>query len=94
MDSVVERSKRKYGQFLDDEMRAQVEALDVGDQAYFWTYLWYVMPSMLEGSLVREAEKRIAVAAKRAQNPSPTPFRDAEGSIHASSWFKSGRLFA
>ena len=94
MDSIVRRSKELYGPYLDKEMRAQVDALSVGDQAYFWSYLWNVMPRMLEKSNLREMERRVAVAAKRVANPSPTPFRDAEGSIHAGSWFRSGRLLS
>lgn len=57
--NVVEESKRLYMPFLDDEYRARVEALDVPDQVYFWTYLYYELPREINRTIIKEMEKDV-----------------------------------
>lgn len=57
--NVVEESKRLYWPFLDDDDRAKVEALDVPDQAYFWTYLYYELPRQIGRTVLKEMERDV-----------------------------------
>lgn len=56
---VVATSKLMYEQFLDDEDRAKVEEMDVPDQAYFWTMLYYEVPRHMGKSMLREMERDV-----------------------------------
>lgn len=53
---VVAESKKLYSQFLDEADTQMVESMDVPDQAYFWTMLYYEMPRRLGRSMLRDME--------------------------------------
>ena len=84
---VIERSKEIYGPFINDESMRQVMEMDEADQAYFWTKLYYELDRRLKRSWLKDMEHVAASKVKTQVEPSPTPFKDAEGSIGASSWF-------
>jgi len=93
---VVEDSKRMYGQFLDAEDIAKVEAMDEPDQAYFWTRLWYELPSHLSKSLLHDMEsdvinrRAILRTAIRIANPEPLGLlSEAWDAIKPHAWFKT-----
>lgn len=86
---IVERSRALYWRFLDNESRLEVEAMDEGDSAYFWTKLYYEMERHLGRSVLSamEDDARRRVAMEGATEPDPLPFKAVEGSMSPASWF-------
>lgn len=86
---IVERSRALYWRFLDNEMRLQVEAMDEGDSAYFWTMLHYEMQHNLGKVMLdaMEEDARRRVAKEGKAEPEALPFKAVEASISPASWF-------
>lgn len=87
VDSVVFDSIALYAQFIDDETLEEVGEMSKPDQVYFWTYLYHHMGHELRRSWLEKMEER---AKKRVGEPkmdSATPFKDAEMSTSAHSFF-------
>ena len=84
-------AKAAYGPFLDDELREEVEAMGVGDAAYFWTKLYYEMQQHLSSEYVHLLDKHVRerndACGMSLAEPSATPFSDAERAISAHGWF-------
>lgn len=84
---IVEKSKALYGPFLPDADRAIVEALDEGDQAYFWTLLYYELRTELEKSWFSDMERKISKTIEKV-DAAPLPFKAAEESVSTHGWFR------
>lgn len=82
--SISETSRLMFEPYLDDETRAVVESLGVGDRAYFWALLYYEMQRRNRKDFLRRAED---VARSRVKE---VDFQ-AEGPVDATKphgWFK------
>ena len=85
---VVELSQQLYRDYLSPIDLEIVDALDPGDAAYFWSRLYYDVQEKMDHAILYGMEDR----AKRnihglSEQMSATPFKDAESSIKAGSWF-------
>ena len=58
--SVADDAKAMYGQFLSKEDRALVESLEYPEQVYFWTLLYYEIPTHLSKSILKDMESDVA----------------------------------
>lgn len=66
-------SRQMYGGILEPETIEKIESLDVGDQAYFWTWLYYHIRrrngrKWLE-DLERVAKSRVTEIDELAESP-------------------------
>ena len=78
--------------FLDDETKAQVDALDPGDRAYFWAYVKETLPMEWEREYLNEMEQKIIRALKKLppkglDEAVAMPFAHAESQLKPGSWF-------
>lgn len=85
---IAERSKALYGPYVSGENLRKVLEMDEPDQVYFWTKLYYELNRSLKRSWLEDMEHAAARRVGVHDEPSPTPFRDAEDSISAGSWFR------
>ena len=85
---VVELSKALYGPYVTGENLRKVMELDEADQAYFWTKLYYTLEHNLTRSWLKDIEDAVASRVEAQAELSATPFKDAESSIRAGSWFR------
>lgn len=51
------KSKAMYASFLDPDTLAKAESLSAGDQAYFWTWLYYEIQHRAQRTWLREMEQ-------------------------------------
>ena len=87
VENVVAESIALYARFIDDRTLKQVGEMSRPDQHYFWTYLYYHMGHELERSWLEKLEKKAKKRAGKPRMDSATPFKDAEGSTSAHSFF-------
>ena len=90
---VVAASQWAYRDWLNDDDLAKVDAMDPGDAAYFWTKLFYTVKERMDHAILYGMEERAKRCLRGLSEPtSATPFKDAESSISASSWFGRTRV--
>lgn len=87
VDSVVAESIALYAQFIDDRTLDEIGKMSRPDQVYFWSYLYHHMGHELERSWLEKLEKRAKKRAGKPRMDSATPFKDAERSTSAHSFF-------
>lgn len=89
-DMSVAEFEAKYHHFLDDETKAKIDALDVGDRAYFWAYLKETIVEHIGHEMLREMERMVIEGGVRPfgiDELAPKPFEYAEDSIRPGKWF-------
>lgn len=94
--SIAEESKALYGPFLSAEDRAIVDAMDYPDQVYFWTLLYYELPSHLSKSILKDMERevingtaRLRTVFKRAKDVEAKRLDEVWDTIKPHAWFKT-----
>lgn len=88
-----EKGKALYGPYMSDEELAFVNALDEGDQAYFWAILYYQVTTDLEKDWLKKMEERVirgdgSRPTGLPSKPEPLPFKAAEESVSTHGWFR------
>lgn len=90
-DMSVSEFEAKYHHYLDDETKAKIDALDVGDRAYFWAYLKETIAEHIGREMLREMERMVIDGGVRPLSSpdklAPKPFEYAEDSIRPGKWF-------
>lgn len=97
---VIDGSKKLFSDGLRQqfpELIAEVETWDDYHQNFFWAYVYKRFRQIYEAGYIRELEKAIIygsnparLVAGLAEQPSATPFKDAEDMIRPGSWFSGG----
>lgn len=62
---IVDEAKRLYGPYIDADTQRKLDGLGPGDQAYFWAYLYYEMPTRLGKSYLRDAMRAVESGTAR-----------------------------